>query len=40
MSARVAEYEGLMQDLSGRVNSDDQLLIRRLLGNVGTSFSV
>ncbi|KAL9579765.1 MAG: hypothetical protein Q9212_004913 [Teloschistes hypoglaucus] len=32
MSARVAEYEGLMQDLSGRVNSDDQLLIRRLLG--------
>ncbi|KAL9584214.1 MAG: hypothetical protein Q9203_004745 [Teloschistes exilis] len=37
MSARVAEYEGLMQDLSGRVNSDDQLLIRRLLGKYADS---
>ncbi|KAI4204166.1 MAG: hypothetical protein LQ350_001357 [Teloschistes chrysophthalmus] len=37
MSARVAEYEGLMQDLSGRVNSDDQLLIRKLLGKYADS---
>ncbi|KAL8687632.1 MAG: hypothetical protein Q9218_006251 [Villophora microphyllina] len=31
MSARVREYESLLQDLSGRVNNDDQLLIRTTL---------
>ncbi|KAL8667238.1 MAG: hypothetical protein Q9202_000811 [Teloschistes flavicans] len=37
MSARVAEYEGLLQELSGRVNKDDQLLIRRTLGKYADS---
>lgn len=34
MSAQVAEYEGLLQDLSDRVSQEDHLLIQATLSKV------